>query len=65
MKTLLILPAVALVLAGCATTQQDIDRATAACGLNGGVVNINAKFNDTVRVECANGAKFTFSSNVQ
>lgn len=52
----------ALFVAGCATTQSDIDVANDYCANNGGVTHIQIKYNNTVRITCGNTAKFTFTS---
>ena len=61
---ILIAPAF-LLLGACATTVTDVERATSLCGLNGGVKQINAKYNSTVRITCENGASFKYRSNIQ
>ena len=54
----IILPIVIIMLSGCATTQVDIARAATMCAQNGGVAHHAVKYNNTVRVMCANGARF-------
>lgn len=63
MKALLI-AAGFLTVTACSTTasKSDIERATAACGLNGQVVTVRRKHSRTVEVECGNGAMFTFNT---
>lgn len=47
-------------LAGCATTNLDIDKAYLLCQNNGGVSEIQIKYNRTIRVKCTDTARFTF-----
>lgn len=51
------------VLSGCATSMSDIEGAEAFCENNGGIKHIKSKYNSTVRIECANGAMFTFKGD--
>jgi len=65
MKLLLLIVSLCLAfLVGCSTTasKSDIERATAACGLNGEVVSVRRKHSKTVEVVCGNGAMFTFNT---
>jgi len=64
MKILFLLVPVLLVTAGCSTTasKSDIERATAACSLNGQVASVRRKHSKTVDVLCGNGAMFKFNT---
>lgn len=52
-------------MAGCATTQSDIQRADEFCENNGGVYEIQSKYNNTVRVQCNDTAKFKFKGGAK
>jgi len=52
------------ILSACATTTAiDVQRAKAYCAPNGGLTTMTKPYGKTVKVQCANTAKFTFQSN--